>query len=208
MSWFKKIFLILAIIGLVTPGFVFADKFGIDSAAQGTDLIQTTQTIPEIIGSIIGIALSFVGIVFFLLVLYAGFTWMTAFGNEEKVTTSKSIMEHAAIGLIIVLSAYAISKFVFGALAIGQTSNQSQNNTPVQTPLDERLGCCSSGVVGGIRRENIKHSNCSIPDIWDVGTCDQQPGCCRNNAPGGQTLPSTEPFCRGVSEDWHAGSCN
>jgi hypothetical protein len=131
---------------------------------------------------------------------------MTAFGNDEKVTTAKSIMEHAIIGLVIVLSAYAVSKFVFGALA-GETQVQTQNNTTAQAP-DLRLGCCSSGVIGGIRRENIKHIDCNIPDIWDVGTCDQQPGCCRNNAPGGQTLPSTEPFCRGVDEDWRAGSCN
>lgn len=134
MSWFKKIFLILIVAaGLISPTFVFADKFGIDNAAQGTNLIQTSQTIPEIIGSIVGIALSFVGIIFFLLILYAGFTWMTAFGNEEKVTTSKSIMEQAAIGLVIVLAAYAISRFVFSSLP-ATTTGQANPTSP--------MGCC------------------------------------------------------------------
>ena len=212
MSFVKKIFLTLAIIGLMAPSFVSAarnpkDPYGIKGAAENTQLIKNT-TMPELIGSIIGIALSVVGVVFFLLVLYAGFTWMTAFGNEEKVTSSKSIMEQAAIGLVIVLAAYAIARFVFGELIRG-SNTQSQNNPPIQTqPPDERLGCCSSRVIGGIRRENIKHVDCDIPDIWDLGTCDEQPGCCINNAVGGQTLASTEPFCRGADEDWHAGPCN
>lgn len=143
MSLVKKIFLIVALVSITLPFFVFADSFGIEKAAQGTNLIRAGQpvdqsAIPELIGNIIGIVLSFVGVIFFLLILYGGFTWMTAFGNEEKVTKAKGIMEHAILGLVIVISAYAISRFVFGAL--------TEDIVSPTTPTGEAsVGCCVSG---------------------------------------------------------------
>lgn len=174
MLWFKKTFLILAVLGLMIPVFVFADNFGIDSAAQDTDLIQVTQTLPELIGSIIGIALSFVGVIFFLLILYAGFLWMTAFGNDEKVTTAKSIMEHAIIGLVIVLSAYAISKFVFGSL-VNPGSQSIQNGGPQNIG-----GACSDSLT--VIECNTQHDDPNTgvplckwvpndPNVINVGLC-------------------------------------
>ena len=65
---------------------------------------------PEsIIGSIIQVALSFLGVIFLILMIYGGFLWMTAKGNEEQVTKAKNLITAAIIGLIIVISAYAIS---------------------------------------------------------------------------------------------------
>jgi len=64
------------------------------------------------IGSIIGIALSFIGVIFLILMIYAGISWMTASGNQEKVTKAKDLIINAIIGLIIVLAAYAITSFI------------------------------------------------------------------------------------------------
>ena len=44
--------------------------------------------------------------------VYGGYLWMTARGNEEEVTKAKNLIKAAIIGLIIVLAAYAISIFV------------------------------------------------------------------------------------------------
>lgn len=74
------------------------------------------KSIPEIIGAIIGIVLSFVGIIFLCLILYAGFIWMTSGGNEIKVLKAKNILRNSIIGLIIILSAYSITRFVIGAV--------------------------------------------------------------------------------------------
>lgn len=60
---------------------------------------------------------------------------MTAFGSSEKADKAKGILEHAAVGLIIVLAAYAISRFVFSALEVGTTggdSSPSANQTAGQ----------------------------------------------------------------------------
>lgn len=63
-------------------------------------------------GSILGIALSFIGIIFLGLMIYAGFTWMMARGNQQDADKAKELIQQAVIGLAIVLSAYVITKFV------------------------------------------------------------------------------------------------
>jgi len=51
-----------------------------------------------------------------MLVIYGGFLWMTARGNEQQVTKAKDLIISAVIGLVIVLAAYAITAYVGGAL--------------------------------------------------------------------------------------------
>lgn len=84
------------------------------------------------ISSIIGIFLSFLGVIFMVLMLYGGFNWMTAAGDEQKIDKAKDTIREAIIGIVIVIAAYAISIFVVGRLW-GQgsstppiTNNQNQ----------------------------------------------------------------------------------
>lgn len=74
------------------------------------------KSIPEILAAIIGTALGFVGIIFLCLIIYSGFRWMTSGGKEEVILKAKDTLKNSIIGLIIVLSAYAITRFVIGAL--------------------------------------------------------------------------------------------
>jgi len=69
-----------------------------------------------VIVRIIFYALGFLGVVFLVLILYAGFMWMTAGGNEERVATAKKIISQATVGLIIVITALAVTLFVFKVL--------------------------------------------------------------------------------------------
>lgn len=66
----------------------------------------------ETLGTLINIALSLLGIVFLLLTLYAGWLWMTAAGDSKQTQKAKDILITAVVGLVILLSAYAISSFV------------------------------------------------------------------------------------------------
>lgn len=61
---------------------------------------------------VIGIILTFLGIIFIGLMIYGGITWMTAEGSEEKVTKAKDIIVASIVGLVIVLAAYAASYFI------------------------------------------------------------------------------------------------
>ncbi len=64
------------------------------------------------IGTLINIALSLLGIVFLGLTLYAGWLWMTAAGDPKQTQKARDILVTAVVGLVILLSAYAISNFV------------------------------------------------------------------------------------------------
>ncbi len=70
----------------------------------------------NVISIVIKAFLSFLGVLFLILMIYGGFLWMTARGNEAQVTKSKDLMTAAVIGLIIVLLSYAISNFVISSL--------------------------------------------------------------------------------------------
>lgn len=124
----KKFIIVLALISiLVIPVVVLADDYGLTAAAP-KDLTTSKlgNDIPTIVGSVVGVGLSLLGVIFFLLILYAGILWMTALGNEKKADTAKSIMEAAGIGLMIVLAAYAITTFLFknvGNGGMGSTGN-------------------------------------------------------------------------------------
>lgn len=70
-----------------------------------------------IVANVIMIAMGFLGILAVALVTYAGFLWMTASGEEEKVKTATKILTQSVIGLIIVMAAWSIAYFVVGSLA-------------------------------------------------------------------------------------------
>lgn len=73
---------------------------------------------------IIRAALGLLGIVALALILYGGYTWMTAGGNEENIAKAKKILINATIGLIIILSAFAIVSFVINALIQATTGGE------------------------------------------------------------------------------------
>lgn len=75
-----------------------------------------TQDIRITIARIIRVALGLLGTVALLIILYAGWTWMTAAGEVEKVNRAKKILAAAVIGLVIILSAFAIASFVISRL--------------------------------------------------------------------------------------------
>ena len=66
------------------------------------------------ISGIVGKSLTpmFIGVTFLGIMIYAGFTWMMARGNEQEVERAKNIIIYAVIGLVVVLAAYAIVKII------------------------------------------------------------------------------------------------
>lgn len=86
---------------------------GLDATAGAAGLDgRKDLDLPAEIGRIIGFILSFVGVVFLGLMIYGGFTWMLARGNDSEVSKAKGIIISAIIGIIIVAGAYAITATV------------------------------------------------------------------------------------------------
>lgn len=65
---------------------------------------------------IINIVLSVLGIIFLALIIMAGFKYMTAAGNEDKVKQAIKQISQATIGLIIVLASWGISYFIINRI--------------------------------------------------------------------------------------------
>lgn len=74
------------------------------------------ETLITMIGTAISIILGVLGVVLVLLIIWAGFQWMTAQGDEKKVEKAKKIIYNAVIGLVIIFAAYAITNFVIAQL--------------------------------------------------------------------------------------------
>lgn len=66
----------------------------------------------DVIVRIVKILLGFLGLIAVIIIIYAGFIWMTAAGNEEKVSTARATLTAGLIGLIIIIAAYALTSFV------------------------------------------------------------------------------------------------
>lgn len=88
----------------------------LDKTAQGTGhKAQTSITstkLPDLIGKLISYILAFVGVFFLLLMIYGGYIWMIARGNEQEVEKAKNTIIAAIIGLVIILLAYAITYMI------------------------------------------------------------------------------------------------
>jgi len=89
----------------------------LDIVAGKTGYNTNERSIDPIIANIITVVISFLGVIFLFLMLYGGFTWMTAQGDDKKVAKAQAMLTAAIIGLIVVVAAYAITYFVFSRIA-------------------------------------------------------------------------------------------
>lgn len=106
--------------------FVFATDFtegltGVTKEAYGEDASKDVGAKSEVaiyqqIDAIIAIVLGTIGTVIFIIIVYAGFLWTTAGGNQDQVNKAKQWMINAFIGLFIVAVSYYISDFVLGVV--------------------------------------------------------------------------------------------
>ena len=121
-----------ALLFSASPALVHAQD---ESSVLGaSDLLPTTFTnetglgdadLQVTIGALIKTVIRFLGIIAVVVVLYGGFKWMTASGNDEKVAEAKRVLIAGLIGLAIVLTALAITNFV-----IGQILGATQESLP------------------------------------------------------------------------------
>jgi cbb3-type cytochrome oxidase subunit 3 len=81
------------------------------------------KTPVDFYGNIIGFLLGFLGVAFLGYMIYAGYTWMLARGNQQEVDNAKRMIEQAIVGLVIVLAAYVIT------YAVGQIFFMTSDTT-------------------------------------------------------------------------------
>jgi len=139
----KKIIALLTLFGLALSSSAFAagkllktlNERVVNVAGEaGLDTANTnSNTLAAAAGTVVASLLAFVGIIFFILIIYAGFLWMTAGGNEEKVTKAKAIMKNSLIGLLIVFAAAVIYALVSYLLTQAGLTPGDGTTTPPPT---------------------------------------------------------------------------
>ncbi|MCG2701068.1 pilin [Candidatus Parcubacteria bacterium] len=120
---FKQILILACLIAiLILPYFVFAagESATLETlkgvAIGGGYGTADKNTFSQILGTVAKTAIGLLGVVFIGLIIYAGYNWMIARGDEEKLNNAKDTLRRAIIGLVIVVGAYAIWRFIAGYL--------------------------------------------------------------------------------------------
>lgn len=96
--------------GLIPCEGVYLDANGVYQ--RDCDFGDFMTLVQNLINFLVVVSIPIVVVLF----AYAGFLYLTAAGNQSQISKGKSMMAAAAIGFIIVLSAWLIVKLIVGAL--------------------------------------------------------------------------------------------
>lgn len=117
---FKNLVVMAMVLFVITPVFALtvnvttasaAADFGFNYA-NNFDLSTTNEDPRDVAVNIVKYLMTFLGIIAVVVILYGGFIWMTAAGNEDKVAQAKKLIIAGVIGLIIIISAFVIVTFI------------------------------------------------------------------------------------------------
>ncbi|MDD5291300.1 MAG: IPT/TIG domain-containing protein [Patescibacteria group bacterium] len=188
---FKKTKILICLMILAAAIFTvanFALAQGLDVGMQYGEQIGLGGDDPRVMAAnVIRIALGFLGIIAVGLIIYAGWLYMTAAGEEEKIEKAKKILTGAIIGLVIVLSAFAIASFILNKLLTATTPGAGPGAGTGVTPGAGPGAGTGTGNDGGA----ISCDSLAGPDICeaDATLCPEnyycETGSCTCQAGGG-----------------------
>ena len=115
-----------------------AKKAGLTSRDPGGKDFAESQVL-GIVGNIINVVLGFVGIIFFILLFWAGIRWMTSGGNEEIVKEAKQTIKTSVIGIVVVFSAFLITNFTLNQIGKINNAETDQDTGETGTTTEEVL---------------------------------------------------------------------
>jgi len=106
---------------LIFPYFVFAvgnAKDMLEKVGEGAGYAEYEgdSVFDTMAGGIVGAFLGLLGVIFIILIIYGGFLWMTAGGEEERITKARRTISRSIIGLLILASSFMIWQFIAKAL--------------------------------------------------------------------------------------------
>lgn len=155
----------------------------------GADTYQTPQVL---IGTGINAALAMVGLIFLVLMIYAGYLWLTSHGEEEPIKKAQKIITSSIIGFILVVSAYAITVFVGKRFEVGGGGTAGDACSQAHTGWSCKL--LIDCELGGTTKEEM------------YAFCDEDTNCAKDLCPG--TGAETQACCLGSGLDSGGGDPN
>jgi hypothetical protein len=105
--------------------------FGLNELGQ---ILALPEGDPRLIAiRLVNVALEFLAIITLILVVYSGFLFLFSGGKQESISRAIGVLRSAIIGLIIILSSWAIVRFVLTSF-IGAISGTSETGTGQTAP--------------------------------------------------------------------------
>lgn len=138
----------------------------------GYDKNTNEQSFAELIGTVIKGLLSFIGVIFLVLMVYAGYLWMTAQGDESQIEKSQNIIKSSIIGMVILVGAYTITAFVVPAIVEKTTGDTQQGGT--LGGGNDALCCVVCPAHGA--------GDCAKSVVGSESECMQKLGCSDNSS--------------------------
>lgn len=102
------------VLALTTPGERFKNL-----ANESGYNTSTTDTKLTVVLGVVTYVLGFVGVFFLIMIIYAGFQWIMAGGNEETVEKAQTRLKNSIIGFFIIAVAYGLVIFVMNFWKVG-----------------------------------------------------------------------------------------
>lgn len=99
----------LAAFFFVAAPLVHAQEWSKDCVVNG---VATLRCIPDLFNNIVQAALIFVGVVAVIMVIYGGLKFINSGGDQKQTTEARKILTYAVLGVILVLSSFAIIYFI------------------------------------------------------------------------------------------------
>lgn len=139
-----KAILLIAVWAFIFGGIAFTinaqipSDYGLTDTAQKAGLPIGDTSPAKLAATIVNSLLGFLGVILVILIIYAGSMWMTAAGDEQKISKAKKLLGAAVVGLGIVLASYAIASFTIANLQKGTGVGNGGSGTTgcVPPPID------------------------------------------------------------------------
>ncbi|MBI4256457.1 hypothetical protein HY626_00170 [Candidatus Uhrbacteria bacterium] len=126
-TFFALLLALILSVGIFVALPTYAQDVDFESFAE-TAGFSTTASITVIIARLIRTAITLVGVVTVVFLVYGGFVWMTSGGDATRLKKAKDIITNAIIGLLLVFASFAIVSFVLNAL-VGATGGDISGNS-------------------------------------------------------------------------------
>lgn len=163
-NWKKWIIVLIFVLtaGLFLGNLVLAQDLGIGYVDDELGLATADPRVAAV--NIIRLALTFLGIIAIIIIIYGGFLWMTSAGDPGRVEKAKKVLLSAVIGLIIILSAFLIVSFIINRIG-GTLSPQCD---PACTGTDK---CCTGNYCCGATEQCCNGDCCGAGQCCISGFC-------------------------------------
>lgn len=156
----RSIAIAICVAGLASARNALALSVDNTGSSIGLATADLLSTVTNVINWVLGL----LGLVAVSYIIYAGYQWLTAGGNEERVTKAKKILTNAVIGLVVILFAWAIVNFIINGDNNSNGGGGGGGGSDACTTGSDCADC-----IGGHYVYNGNKSTCNLPqDAFEV----------------------------------------